>query len=93
MIMWRIQTSGGPVYVSIAVELSPGWPDETFKTIWPLPPRLAEGPTKGWTVWRQDDNGNQYVMSRHDTQAEAESVAADLEARGHKQLYWVAASG
>jgi len=89
---WRIQTSYGPVFVSITNQLMAGWPEETFTTIWPLPPRLAERRAKGWTVWRQDDNGNQYVVSRHDTQAEAQSVAADLEARGHKQVYWVAAS-
>lgn len=41
-------------------------------------------------MWRQDDNGNRYVVSRHETQAEAASVAADMEARGHKQVYWVA---
>ena len=45
--------------------------------------------TQRWTVWRQDDNGNRYEVSRHDTRAEAEAVAATLEARGHKQTYWV----
>ena len=52
--------------------------------------RSGHAGAKGWTVWRQDDNGNRYVVSRHDTQAEAESVAAEMEARGHKQVYWVA---
>jgi hypothetical protein len=89
---WRFQTSHGPVYVAITRALFPDWPDAAFTTVWPLPSRLAEGRGKGWTVWRQDDNGNQYVVSRHDTQAEAQSVAADMEARGHKQAYWVAAS-
>jgi hypothetical protein len=42
-----------------------------------------------WIVWRQDDNGNRYEVSRHATQAEAEAVAAELEARAHKQTYWV----
>lgn len=46
----------------------------------------------GWTVWRQDDNGNRYEVSRHETRAEAETVAAMMEARGHKQTYWVAAA-
>lgn len=40
-------------------------------------------------MWRQDDNGNRYVVARKDSQAEAEQLAATLEARGHKQLYWV----
>ena len=47
-------------------------------------------PTR-WTVWRQDDNGNRYEVSRHENRAEAEAVAAEMEARGHKQTYWVAA--
>lgn len=83
---WRIETSYGPVYVAIGNQLWPGWPDEAFTTVWPLPPHLVER----WIVWRQDDNGNQYEVSRHDTRAEAESVAATMDARGHKQIYWVA---
>jgi hypothetical protein len=43
-------------------------------------------------VWRQDDNGNRYEVSRHANRTEAESVAATMEARGHKQTYWVAPS-
>jgi hypothetical protein len=43
-------------------------------------------------LWRQDDSGNQYVVSIHDTRAEAQAVAADMEARGHKQVYWVTVS-
>jgi len=49
----------------------------------------GHGTARRWTVWRQDDNGNRYEVSRHDTRAEAESVAAAMEARGHKQTYWV----
>jgi hypothetical protein len=44
-----------------------------------------------WVVWRQDDNGNRYVVRRLPTLEEAERLAAELEARGHKQLYWVVA--
>jgi len=43
-----------------------------------------------WTVWRQDDNGNRFEVARKDSSAEAEELAAAMEARGHKQLYWVA---
>ena len=49
------------------------------------------GPER-WIVWRQDDNGNRYEVARKDSRAEAEELAAELEARGHKQLYWVAAA-
>ena len=50
------------------------------------------GPSGAWTAWRQDDNGNLYVVSRHDTRAQADAVAAAMAARGHKQSYWVAPS-
>ncbi len=43
----------------------------------------------GWTVWRQDDNGNRFEVRRLATREEAESLAAEFEARGHKQFYWV----
>lgn len=43
-----------------------------------------------WVVWRQDDNGNRFEVARKDSRADAEELAAAMEARGHKQLYWVA---
>jgi hypothetical protein len=43
-----------------------------------------------WIVWRQDDNGNRFEVARKDSRADAEELAAAMEARGHKQLYWVA---
>jgi hypothetical protein len=52
--------------------------------------RAAASPGGVWTVWRQDDNGNRFEVSRHGTRTEADSVAAAMEARGHKQTYWVA---
>ncbi|MCO8271789.1 hypothetical protein M1L60_14420 [Actinoplanes sp. TRM 88003] len=56
---------------------------------------LAPGPVDDgrpdrWIVWRQDDNGNRFEVVRKDSRAAADEVAATLEARGHKQLYWVA---
>jgi len=47
-------------------------------------------PLRRWTVWRQDDNGNRFEVARKDSRDAAERLAAELEARGHKQLYWVA---
>lgn len=46
--------------------------------------------TAGWILMRQDDNGNRVEMARFEIRAEAEAAAAEFEARGHKQLYWVA---
>jgi L-amino acid N-acyltransferase YncA len=45
-------------------------------------------PANMWTVYRQDDNGNRFVMEKHLSREEAEGVVAQFEARGHKQLYW-----
>jgi hypothetical protein len=42
-----------------------------------------------YAVLRQDDNGNQFVVEAGLSRDEAERLAHDLEARGHKQLYWV----
>jgi len=47
--------------------------------------------TKGreWVVMRQDDNGNEAVVRRFPSEAEARGLAAEMEALGHKQMYWV----
>jgi hypothetical protein len=42
-----------------------------------------------WTVSRQDDNGNRFLVSEHESEEEARSIARELEARGHKQTYSV----
>ncbi len=41
-------------------------------------------------VWRQDDNGNRYLLSTHADRAAAEAVVAEMESGvQHKQLYSV----
>ena len=47
------------------------------------------GLDKTWSVHRQDDNGNRFVVQTGLSRAEAEKLAAELESRGHKQVYWV----
>ena len=42
-----------------------------------------------WAVHRQDDNGNRFVVCIGLGRDDADRMAAELEARGHKQLYWV----
>lgn len=42
-----------------------------------------------WVVCRQDDHGNRAEVARHPDREAAERQRAELEARGHKQLYWV----
>lgn len=41
-----------------------------------------------WTVWRQDDNGQQFVVERNLNEQDAELMVAELEASAHKQTYW-----
>jgi|GEM_PF-1800227 len=55
------------------------WEDERL--------RSAAWPT--FQVWRQDDNGHDFAVSTHSTEAQARAVAQGFEDRGHKQLYWV----
>jgi hypothetical protein len=42
-----------------------------------------------WTVWRVDDSGNVFVVREHLAKEEAQAVANEFEARGHKQMYWI----
>lgn len=49
------------------------------------PPPLAAP----WSIIRQDDNGNRAVVARTTSRCEADHRAAEFEARGHKQIYWV----
>ena len=46
--------------------------------------------TSHWSVWRIDDNGNVFLVREQLTEADARKLATDFEARGHKQMYWVA---
>ena len=42
-----------------------------------------------WTLWRQDDKGSSAVIARNLEKSVAASRRTDLEARGHKQHYWI----
>ena len=48
----------------------------------------APGPEGTWAVHRQDDNGNRFAVQGGLSRAEAERFVVELEARGHKQVYW-----
>ena len=43
----------------------------------------------GWSLWRQDDHGTKFEVSRDHTREEAEHLKDEFEARGHKQIYWI----
>jgi hypothetical protein len=50
---------------------------------------LEQDFTGTWSVHRQDDNGNRFIVSTGLGHEEAIRLAAELESRGHKQFYWV----
>ncbi|MCB9551096.1 MAG: hypothetical protein H6705_04275 [Myxococcales bacterium] len=45
-----------------------------------------------WVLWRQDDNGDRFVVETFTGRRKADDRAARMEAGGHKQLYWVASA-
>jgi hypothetical protein len=55
----------------------------------PEPKDLVPGPEGTWAVHRQDDNGNRFVVQTRLSREEAVRLAAEFEAKGHKQFYWV----
>jgi chorismatase len=45
-----------------------------------------------WELWRQDDNGNRFLVAAHAVRADAEAQLAELESGvAHKQFYWITA--
>jgi hypothetical protein len=46
----------------------------------------------GWVVWRQGDDGNPFEVARLDSRPEAEELVGTMEARAHRQTYWVAST-
>ena len=42
-----------------------------------------------WQLWRQDDNGQKFLVEAFPEREPAESLLRALEARGHKQTYWL----
>lgn len=43
-----------------------------------------------WQLWRQDDNGQKFLVDTFASAAEATQALETLEARQHKQIYWLA---
>lgn len=44
---------------------------------------------KQWALWRQDDNGNRFLVSLSLTRSGARQDQESYERLGHKQCYWV----
>lgn len=49
---------------------------------------LEKSKVTDWTVWRQDDNGQKYVVEANLNETDASLLVAELEASAHKQTYW-----
>lgn len=89
---WQVETPFGSAFIEIGRKARPDVAVSVYDTIWPLAEREADVRRDRWVVWRQDDNGNRFEVARRHSRAEAETLAAAMEARGHKQTYWVAAA-
>jgi hypothetical protein len=50
---------------------------------------MSNDEAAGWELWRQDDNGNRFRISRFATAEAADAEQRRFEALGHKQTYWV----
>ena len=42
-----------------------------------------------WSVWRQDENSNCFLVKDGLTEPDAQRLVQEYEQKGHKQLYWV----
>lgn len=56
-------------------------------------PQPQEAGEKGYSLFREDDNGARFLIERFNTQEEAEAKAAELARGGHKQHYFVETPG
>lgn len=43
----------------------------------------------GFSVWRLDDNNNEFLVRSGLTEKEALALVREYEGRGHRQAYWV----
>ena len=45
-----------------------------------------------WQVWRQDDNGNRFLVDSFPSRERADRRIAELTQGHHKQAYWISES-
>ncbi|WP_207062366.1 SPOR domain-containing protein [Motiliproteus sp. SC1-56] len=45
--------------------------------------------TPPYCLYRQDDNGNRFLVARFERRRSAQARLQQLAAGGHKQLYWI----
>jgi len=44
-------------------------------------------------LWRQDDNGNRFLVGEYSDRAAAEARLAELTRSLHRQTYWISETG
>lgn len=44
---------------------------------------------KLYELWRQDDNGNRFLIAVYDDRDSADKRLAGLAGNPHKQMYWI----
>lgn len=42
-----------------------------------------------WLLWRQDDNGNRFLVAEFGCRGGAEARMEELTRYPHKQIYWI----
>jgi len=55
----------------------------------PASPSREHGRYPCFELWRQDDNGQRFLVDRFTTRALAEARLAELTRSLHKQIYWI----
>jgi hypothetical protein len=50
---------------------------------------LEKGKSVEFELWRQDDNGNRFLIGAFIDRAGAEKMLAELTRNQHKQTYWI----
>lgn len=50
---------------------------------------MTKNSKQSFSVWRQDDNGNRFCITKGLTKEEAVKLAKEFESHGHKQMFWV----
>lgn len=67
--------------------------DHVLDSLWAVQPLLRAAVRLDadslWAVWRQDIHGNSFKMREGLSQEAAAAIAAEYEAKGHKQHYWI----
>ena len=62
--------------------------ESTANAARPSMTKMLEENTNSWSVWRADDNGNEFEIASALSESEARSIVEEFEGRGHKQIYW-----